>query len=60
MALKFLERGVITVPSTGRGVGFGSNGRGFIRLSYAAEDEAIRSGLSKIKEALKALKQPNP
>ncbi len=52
LALRFLDSGVITVPSTGPGMGFGDNGKGFIRLSYALEDNEIREGIRKIKEAL--------
>lgn len=55
LALKFLRNGVITVPSTGPGAGFGSNGKGFIRLSYALEDNLIRAGVTKIKEVLESV-----
>lgn len=53
LSLRFLENGVITVPSTGPGAGFGSNGKGFIRLSYALDENSIRSGVARIKEVLK-------
>ncbi|MBI2032485.1 MAG: pyridoxal phosphate-dependent aminotransferase [Candidatus Levybacteria bacterium] len=52
LSLKFLKNGVVTVPSTGPGAGFGSNGEGFIRLSYALDEESIRTGIAKIKHVL--------
>ncbi len=52
LSLKFLENGIITVPSGGPGAGFGSNGKGFIRLSYALDENSIRRGIGKIQEVL--------
>ena len=45
------EKHVVTVPGTG----FGSNGEGFIRLSYATSEANIREGLKRIQEFVEAL-----
>lgn len=45
------EKHVVTVPGTG----FGSNGEGFIRLSYATSEANIREGLKRIREFIKSL-----
>jgi aspartate/methionine/tyrosine aminotransferase len=41
--------GVLTIP----GVAFGERGEGFLRISYAAEPDAITEGFSRIGEYLK-------
>lgn len=43
------EEHVVTVP----GAGFGSNGEGFIRLSYATSEENIREGLKRMSRFVK-------
>jgi aspartate aminotransferase len=58
LALKFLENGVITVPSTGPGAGFGNGGKGFIRLSYSLKNEEIKEGIRRIKSCLSSTKKP--
>lgn len=45
------EKHVVTVPGTG----FGSNGEGFIRLSYATSEENIKEGLKRIQEFVESL-----
>lgn len=45
------EKHVVTVPGTG----FGSNGEGFIRLSYATSEANIREGLKRIREFIESL-----
>ena len=35
------------------GEAFGANGRGFLRLSFAASDEAIREGIARIGDELR-------
>ena len=40
------EKHVVTVPGTG----FGEGGEGYVRLSYATSEEAIREGLKRIRE----------
>jgi aspartate/methionine/tyrosine aminotransferase len=50
IARRILERKeVVTIP----GEAFGANGRGFLRISFAAEDAAIREGVSRIGEELR-------
>ena len=47
LANELLEKaGVITVP----GSAFGSNGEGFLRLSYANSEENLLEGISRIKK----------
>ncbi len=43
-----VERNVVTIP----GEAFGENGRGFLRLSFAAAEDQIREGIRRIGEAL--------
>lgn len=45
------EKYVVTVPGTG----FGEGGEGYVRLSYAASEETIREGLSRIREFAQSL-----
>ena len=45
------EQHVLTVP----GNGFGSNGEGFVRLSYATSEDNIREGLRRIRVFLDSL-----
>jgi aspartate/methionine/tyrosine aminotransferase len=51
VAEKFLEHGVITVP----GAAFGSEGEGFLRVSFCADLHVITEGVRRMKEALKAV-----
>jgi aspartate/methionine/tyrosine aminotransferase len=50
VAERLLEHGVITVP----GSAFGSEGEGFLRLSFCAGVPQLAEGVKRIKEALKA------
>lgn len=45
------EKHVVTVPGTG----FGEGGEGYIRLSYATDEETIREGLKRIREFVESL-----
>ena len=45
---KFLENRVITV----NGSGFGNEAEGFLRISFCASEENIRTGIARMKEAL--------
>lgn len=45
------EKHVVTVP----GDGFGSNGEGFMRLSYATSEENIKEGLKRMQEFVNSL-----
>lgn len=45
------EKHVVTVPGTG----FGSNGEGFVRMSYATSEENIKEGLKRIQEFVESL-----
>jgi aspartate aminotransferase len=45
----FLEHGVITVP----GAAFGSEGEGFLRISFCADLPVITEGIRRMKEALR-------
>jgi aspartate aminotransferase len=49
VAERLLEHGVITVP----GSAFGSEGEGFLRLSFCADAPRLAEGVRRIKEALK-------
>jgi aspartate/methionine/tyrosine aminotransferase len=51
VAEALLQRGVITVP----GSAFGSEGEGFVRVSFCAEQRAITEGVRRMGEALAAL-----
>jgi aspartate/methionine/tyrosine aminotransferase len=46
-----LEEGNVAVLA---GSTFGPNGRGFIRMSYAASEENLREALKRMKKALAA------
>jgi aspartate/methionine/tyrosine aminotransferase len=46
------RRGVVTIP----GEAFGEGGLGFLRISFAASDEAISTGIGLIGEELKAIR----
>jgi aspartate/methionine/tyrosine aminotransferase len=49
LAMKLLEKlNVITIP----GSAFGESGKGFLRLSFGADPEAIKTGLNKIRNFL--------
>jgi aspartate/methionine/tyrosine aminotransferase len=50
VAERLLEHGVITVP----GSAFGSEGEGYLRLSFCADAPRLAEGVKRIKEALKA------
>ena len=52
VAETLLEHGVITVP----GATFGSEGEGFLRVSFCAEETALTEGVRRIAEALATLK----
>ena len=45
------EKHVVTVP----GSGFGPNGEGFVRISYAISEEQIKKGLDRIKDFVESL-----
>jgi aspartate/methionine/tyrosine aminotransferase len=49
VAERLLEHGVITVP----GSAFGSEGEGYLRLSFCADARQLAEGIKRIKEALK-------
>ena len=49
IAEDMLEHGVITVP----GVAFGSEGEGFLRISFCADKPALREGVRRMNKALK-------
>jgi aspartate aminotransferase len=46
-----LDQGVITVP----GVGFGSEGEGFLRVSFCADHDTLSEGVQRIKRGLNAI-----
>jgi len=48
VAEKFLEAGVVTVP----GNAFGSEGEGFLRVSFCADLPVLTEGVARIKTAL--------
>ena len=48
IAEKFLQNRVITVP----GIAFGSEGKGFLRVSFCNPEERIAEGIGRMKEAL--------
>lgn len=48
IAEKFLQNRVITVP----GVAFGSEAKGFLRISFCNNEEKIAEGVARMKEAL--------
>lgn len=47
------RRGVVTIP----GEAFGEGGRGFLRISFAASDDAIRTGIGLVGEELRAIRE---
>ena len=49
VAERLLEHGVITVP----GAAFGSEGEGFLRVSFCADLHVLEEGVRRMKEALK-------
>jgi aspartate aminotransferase len=51
VAERLLERGVITVP----GAAFGSEGEGYLRVSFCADLPVIAEGVRRMKEALTAV-----
>jgi len=46
-----LEQGVVTIPASA----FGSEGEGFLRISYCAEEEKLSEGVRRLGAALKSL-----
>ncbi|MCS6875065.1 MAG: pyridoxal phosphate-dependent aminotransferase [Pyrinomonadaceae bacterium] len=51
IAEKFLQNRVITVP----GIAFGSEAKGFLRISFCNDYEQMREGVRRMKEVLNAL-----
>ena len=49
VAEKFLQNRVITVP----GIAFGSEAKGFLRVSFCNTEERMAEGVRRMKEALK-------
>ena len=47
VAEKLLEHGVVTVP----GSAFGSEGEGFLRISFCADDSKLAEGVARMKKA---------
>ena len=56
VAEALLEEKVITVP----GAAFGSEGEGFLRVSFCAEMEMLEEGVRRIKKAIHRLHRKNP
>lgn len=56
VAIKLLESGVITVP----GGAFGTEGEGFLRLSYCFDPALIEEGIRRIGKGLGRLRQERP
>src|SRR5215208_2700812 len=50
VAVALLDQGVITVP----GAAFGSEGEGFLRVSFCADHETLSEGVRRIKKGLSA------
>jgi aspartate/methionine/tyrosine aminotransferase len=50
VAEKLLEQGVVTVP----GSAFGSEGEGFLRISFCADNSKLAEGVARMKKALAA------
>ncbi len=46
-----LEQGVVTIPASA----FGSEGDGFLRISYCADEDKLSEGVRRLGEALKSL-----
>jgi aspartate/methionine/tyrosine aminotransferase len=53
VAEEMLEHGVITVP----GVAFGSEGEGFLRVSFCADEDKLAEGVARMKRALQSLSE---
>jgi aspartate/methionine/tyrosine aminotransferase len=51
VAERLLESGVITVP----GSAFGSEGEGFLRVSFCANEDALAEGVQRMKMGLDGL-----
>jgi aspartate aminotransferase len=52
-AEEMLEHGVITVP----GVAFGSEGEGYLRVSFCADEDKLALGVSRMKSALESFSE---
>jgi aspartate/methionine/tyrosine aminotransferase len=50
VAEEMLEHGVITVP----GIAFGSEGEGYLRVSFCADEDKLALGISRMKSALES------
>jgi aspartate/methionine/tyrosine aminotransferase len=50
VAERLLEHGVVTVP----GSAFGSEGEGFLRISFCADDTKLKEGVARMKQAFVA------
>jgi aspartate aminotransferase len=50
-AEEMLEHGVITVP----GVAFGSEGEGYLRVSFCADEDKLTEGIGRMKKALESI-----
>ena len=48
VAEKLLEHGVITVP----GSAFGTEGEGFLRISFCADESRLEEGVARMRRAL--------
>ena len=46
-----LEQGVVTIPAAS----FGSEGKGYLRISFCADEERLSEGVRRLGEALKSL-----
>ena len=53
VAEEMLEHGVITVP----GVAFGSEGEGFLRVSFCADEDKLAEGVERMKRALQSFSE---
>jgi aspartate/methionine/tyrosine aminotransferase len=53
LALKLLEHRIITVP----GIAFGEETRGFLRLSFCADENTMREGVRRIRKGLENLRK---
>ena len=47
-----LEQGVVTIPAAA----FGDESKGFLRISFCADEEKLSEGVRRLGEALKSLK----
>jgi len=48
-----LEHGVVTIPAAA----FGDESRGFLRISFCADEARLSEGVRRLGEALKSLRQ---